>query len=121
MFGGSDEPTPLDSTSTLGGASRGDAAALHQLFAKSLDPRLDGEYAETHSYDLDRVLFELGDARFAAALRLEPQRTRDKVLWDMQAMAQGLFQAPTLRYPQTESLCSRPDLLRQRAFMPPEV
>src|SRR2546430_15366134 len=75
MFGGSNEPTLLDPTSTLGRACRGDAAALHQLFAKSLDPTLDGEYAETHSYDLDRALFELGDSSFAAAPEQEPQLT----------------------------------------------
>jgi hypothetical protein len=108
MFGNSREPVPLDPASIGGRASQGDTGALHQLFTKSLDPTLDGEYAETHTHDLARVLFELGDHKFAAALRREPQRTRDAVLFFLTYV----FLSRRLSYPETESLSSDPARLR---------
>lgn len=109
MFGDTREPAPLDPNSVLGRASNGDVIALHQLFAKSLDPMLDGEYAETQTHHLARALFELGDHRFASALRAEPQRTRDVVL----SYLRYVFVSRHLSYPQTESLSSDPDRLRR--------
>jgi hypothetical protein len=108
-FGDSREPLPLDPASTLGRACKGDSDALHQLFVKSLDPTLDGEYAETHTHTMTRVLFELGDHRFASALRAEPQRTRDAVL----QFLSSVFAYYHLSYPNTESLSSDPERLRK--------
>jgi len=113
-FGDSREPVPLDRASTLGRACRGDSDALHQLFVKSLDPTLDGEYAETHTHYLTRVLFELGDHRFATALRAEPQGTRDAVL----QFLSPVFAYYHLSYPDTESLSSDP--VRLRSGLPVE-
>jgi hypothetical protein len=117
MFGNPREPVPLDGASLVGRASRGEPQALHELFTKSVVPTLDGEYAETHTYDLARTLFELGDHRFAAALRSEPQHTRDRVLE---------FLSPLLLYhhlscPQTESLSSVPDRLRRGLPLEPAL
>jgi hypothetical protein len=100
MFGGSYQPRSPEADL----AARGDAEALHKLFSKSLDPTLDGEYLETHIYNLARTLFDLGDHRFANALRKEPQETRDKVL----AQLQYVFVQRNLSYPQTQSLSSHP-------------
>jgi hypothetical protein len=98
MFGGSYEPR----SPGVDLAIRGDAEALHRLFSKSLDPPLDGEYLETHIYNLARTLFELGDHRFASALSKEPQRTRDKVV----SQLQYVFVQRHLAYPETQSLSS---------------
>jgi len=98
MFGGSYEPRSPEADR----AARGDAGALHRLFSKSLDPTLDGEYLETHIYNLARVLFELGDHRFAGALSKESQQTRDKVLGQLQYV----FVQRHLSYPETQSLSS---------------
>ena len=100
MFGGSYEPRSPE----VDLAIRGDAEALHKLFSKSLDPTLDGEHLETHIYNVTRTLFELGDNRFANALSKESQKTRDKVL----SQLQYVFVQRHLLYPATQSLSSRP-------------
>lgn len=68
-----------DPTDRFSRAYRGDTAALHSYFVASLDPTLDGETAETHSYMLLKLLLGTGDTHFANTLRKEDPATRESV------------------------------------------
>ena len=102
MFGGTWEPEDADVDSAI----RGDTAALHRVFSRSTNPRLDGENLEAQCYHLSRTLFSPGDHRFAEGLRKESQPIQDRVL----ALLRDTFRQLQFRvsYPETESLSSHP-------------
>lgn len=62
--------------STFARAFRGDPTALHETFARVLDPELDGAASESFTFEIMAIRGSLGDARFFTALSQEPPETQ---------------------------------------------
>ncbi len=84
-------------------AYHGDPQGLHAYFAEALrqaeSPEINVEAGEGLSWELQTVVFHIGDARFASALAAEPDRVRS-------AVACGCGDLATPDHPQTSRLLS---------------